>query len=304
MPGATAHYGHLHHAAPQGAASMFKTKSALHLPALAEALPAAPTGHGPAAALMDATMLQCPPLQDRQPPRPPISRQPSRNPGGLPPAKPHARRPLALTTSPEGLPDLPSLPPLRPRLARYNSEPAEPPMPPLDSVVGQTFLFTPSVLPRRPVRRETSPCLTINGDDTPTTASLPKRTGGHCPSASTSSTASSSGSLSFDDPLPDIQLNTRQVQLTDYLKIMWYGDCLPRKHWKADKESDRCDNHLCLRGFNPIVRRHHCRLCGYIFCGTCTKYTIFLHPDLSFNPESGTPCRSCKYCYRRFLEES
>ena len=40
-------------------------------------------------------------------------------------------------------------------------------------------------------------------------------------------------------------------------------------HWMADSESTTCLQ--CYARFDDfIVRRHHCRLCGGLFCGTCS----------------------------------
>ncbi|KAJ1657222.1 Zn finger protein [Dispira simplex] len=110
--------------------------------------------------------------------------------------------------------------------------------------------------------------------------------------------------LSIDDPLPNIMVRTRRLSLAERLQLWWCGDSLSKRHWKHDVESARCDHHLCLRPFNLLIRRHHCRLCGYIFCSKCTQFTIFLDEHLKFSPYRGVPVRACKSCYRRFLEES
>ena len=39
--------------------------------------------------------------------------------------------------------------------------------------------------------------------------------------------------------------------------------------WRPDEQSKQCSE--CERAFSIKVRRHHCRHCGQVFCGTCAK---------------------------------
>jgi len=60
--------------------------------------------------------------------------------------------------------------------------------------------------------------------------------------------------------------------------------------WLDDSESKACFK--CNVPFNMLNRRHHCRHCGYIFCGDCTtKKTDILRFNLS------DPVRVCDECY-------
>lgn len=45
----------------------------------------------------------------------------------------------------------------------------------------------------------------------------------------------------------------------------------------------------CHTPFNAFTRRHHCRVCGHIFCGRCTDRVL---PSLGHKP-----LRVCNYCY-------
>jgi len=62
-------------------------------------------------------------------------------------------------------------------------------------------------------------------------------------------------------------------------------------------DSERRDCIRCRRGFGPMNRRHHCRGCGDVFCGECTKY------------RSSVPClignfhRVCGHCYEKFADQ-
>jgi hypothetical protein len=53
---------------------------------------------------------------------------------------------------------------------------------------------------------------------------------------------------------------------------------LPRRphEWTDDDSVTEC--YLCKQIFNWYYRRHHCRGCGRIFCGECSKYEIFARP--------------------------
>eukprot|EP00755_Sulcionema_specki_P023031 Sspe_Gene.77898::Locus_48708_Transcript_1_1_Confidence_1.000_Length_1322::g.77898::m.77898 len=42
-------------------------------------------------------------------------------------------------------------------------------------------------------------------------------------------------------------------------------------YWVADSAVERCKE--CRGRFSLFVRRHHCRLCGHIYCSSCTKTT-------------------------------
>ena len=44
---------------------------------------------------------------------------------------------------------------------------------------------------------------------------------------------------------------------------------LPVSEWAADNSTDRCP--ICGKAFKFRLRRHHCRLCGGVFCGRCAS---------------------------------
>ncbi|KAJ9454386.1 hypothetical protein DIPPA_62404 [Diplonema papillatum] len=44
--------------------------------------------------------------------------------------------------------------------------------------------------------------------------------------------------------------------------------------WKGNAESSICENVSCRRKFTMVARRHHCRHCGGLFCGECTKRRV------------------------------
>lgn len=45
--------------------------------------------------------------------------------------------------------------------------------------------------------------------------------------------------------------------------------------WIKDKDVKKCFNKNCRKKFFfPFRRKHHCRMCGQIFCSKCTRYII------------------------------
>lgn len=51
----------------------------------------------------------------------------------------------------------------------------------------------------------------------------------------------------------------------------------PRTQWQPDKEAKHCSMSFCQRKFGPLQRRHHCRKCGRVVCGSCSKGRMQLY---------------------------
>lgn len=62
-----------------------------------------------------------------------------------------------------------------------------------------------------------------------------------------------------------------------------------RPPWQHDKTTSAC--HACGTHFTLFKRRHHCRHCGMIFCGACTK-----HRTAIANLGYAVPVRVCDAC--------
>lgn len=56
--------------------------------------------------------------------------------------------------------------------------------------------------------------------------------------------------------------------------------------WQDDKSSDVCMR--CSYKFTLIKRRHHCRFCGHIVCGDCSRYKL--------SDSTGEEQRACDQC--------
>lgn len=61
-----------------------------------------------------------------------------------------------------------------------------------------------------------------------------------------------------------------------------------RAVWKQDKEASDCV--ICHRGWTTLRRRHHCRKCGLLVCGTCSQSKIVL----SLSKGKERVCDNCK----------
>ena len=73
------------------------------------------------------------------------------------------------------------------------------------------------------------------------------------------------------------------------------GEGLSRKYWMADETAKECRD--CLMPFTSLRRKHHCRICGQIFCSRCASNLV---PGERWG-HSGT-LRTCDQC-KHMLEE-
>eukprot|EP00505_MAST-04D_sp_SCG-Rhode-Island_P002898 Stramenopile-MAST_4_protein_2898 len=60
--------------------------------------------------------------------------------------------------------------------------------------------------------------------------------------------------------------------------------------WVPDTSAQSC--YACARPFDWLRRKHHCRLCGYIFCGECTEKRSML-PETFELRKPGRVCDAC-----------
>ncbi|KAH6779192.1 phosphatidylinositol-4-phosphate 5-kinase family protein [Perilla frutescens var. hirtella] len=78
---------------------------------------------------------------------------------------------------------------------------------------------------------------------------------------------------------------------------------MSRDFWMPDESCRVC--YECDSPFSIFNRRHHCRLCGRVFCGRCTINTVPALPD---EPKSGREDRDrikvCNYCFKQWKQQS
>ncbi|XP_041995455.1 1-phosphatidylinositol-3-phosphate 5-kinase FAB1B-like [Salvia splendens] len=86
--------------------------------------------------------------------------------------------------------------------------------------------------------------------------------------------------------------------LSDIVKswIPWRAEPLhvSRDFWMPDESCRVC--YECDTQFTLFNRRHHCRLCGRIFCSRCTLNSIPTEPELP--QEDQDRIRVCNYCFK------
>ncbi|KAH0891363.1 hypothetical protein HID58_053792 [Brassica napus] len=86
--------------------------------------------------------------------------------------------------------------------------------------------------------------------------------------------------------------------------IPWRSEpaTVSRDFWMPDQSCRVC--YECDCQFTLINRRHHCRLCGRVFCGKCTANSIPLAgSDLRAPREEWERIRVCNYCFRQWEEQ-
>jgi hypothetical protein len=89
--------------------------------------------------------------------------------------------------------------------------------------------------------------------------------------------------------------NTQQInklQASKGLTEGQRGQLLQRKNvpepasntvWILDQDSAQCATQNCGRRFGVFTRKHHCRLCGKVFCDKCTGRQLDIRNPLSAN---------------------
>eukprot|EP00808_Paulinella_micropora_P015371 g57235.t1 len=63
-----------------------------------------------------------------------------------------------------------------------------------------------------------------------------------------------------------------------------------RRRWVKDTDAKKCM--ACYCKFSLLLRKHHCRLCGLVFCHACSSHVIKLKT-------SGRTGRACNACFER-----
>ncbi|TXT04995.1 hypothetical protein VHUM_03815 [Vanrija humicola] len=82
----------------------------------------------------------------------------------------------------------------------------------------------------------------------------------------------------------------------------------PKDEWQPDQDTVLCNNSQCSAMFGQGKlslgpRRHHCRHCGMIFCGSHSSRTWPLQTVDSSNRPVVLPLRVCDGCHSAFTED-
>ncbi|KAH7281274.1 hypothetical protein KP509_36G038800 [Ceratopteris richardii] len=76
---------------------------------------------------------------------------------------------------------------------------------------------------------------------------------------------------------------------------------LSRDFWMPDQSCRVC--YECDIPFSIFNRRHHCRICGRVFCGKCTQNTLPLIDSQTGRCHERERVRACNFCYKLKQEE-
>ncbi|XP_065314230.1 protein RUFY3-like [Gordionus sp. m RMFG-2023] len=91
-----------------------------------------------------------------------------------------------------------------------------------------------------------------------------------------------------EQTLSELGVKIKETTLqTDDLKDTMMPYIINSK-WQKNDEVNECPT--CHIAFSTLIRKHHCRNCGTIFCQECSKYKINM-------PFSSKPVRVCLQCY-------
>ncbi|RXN28954.1 1-phosphatidylinositol 3-phosphate 5-kinase isoform X1 [Labeo rohita] len=138
--------------------------------------------------------------------------------------------------------------------------------------------------PQGPRRNWTSPSHSIHGSETHRKHSdLLRRT-----STASEGRRKSEAPLGSHDPRTAVQLRTALKRLKEIMEGKSQDSDL-KQYWMPDSQCKECYD--CNEKFTTFRRRHHCRLCGQIFCSRCCNQEI---PG-KFMGYTGD-LRACTYC--------
>jgi 1-phosphatidylinositol-3-phosphate 5-kinase len=89
--------------------------------------------------------------------------------------------------------------------------------------------------------------------------------------------------------------------LTSWLPRRSNPDNFSRDFWMPDHSCRVC--YECDTQFTIFNRRHHCRLCGRIFCGKCTANSIPVSSGPDRHVDEGDRIRVCTFCFKQWEQE-
>ncbi|XP_077434370.1 RUN and FYVE domain-containing protein 1 [Vanacampus margaritifer] len=89
-----------------------------------------------------------------------------------------------------------------------------------------------------------------------------------------------------------LHLSQSKLKMEDFKEV---NKALKGHAWLKDDEATQCKQ--CHKEFSIARRKHHCRNCGDIYCGTCSSNELAL-------PSYPRPVRVCDMCHSLLLQRS
>ncbi|WFD08327.1 1-phosphatidylinositol-3-phosphate 5-kinase [Malassezia vespertilionis] len=90
-------------------------------------------------------------------------------------------------------------------------------------------------------------------------------------------------------------IDTKAHQSAEPMIRRIHSEGIHRRFWMADETARECRE--CLLPFTPLRRRHHCRVCGQIFCRKCAANSV---PGARFGLQGDV--RACRQCVHKMAE--
>lgn len=100
------------------------------------------------------------------------------------------------------------------------------------------------------------------------------------------------------NPPNDDSIKNGTVGFIESVRRRFKGNDIGRQFWMPDSISKQC--YECHLKFTTLRRRHHCRICGQIFCSQCCNEMID-SKLLTTDKVSLGYLRVCKYCYKTVI---
>ncbi|GFP97629.1 1-phosphatidylinositol-3-phosphate 5-kinase fab1a [Phtheirospermum japonicum] len=89
------------------------------------------------------------------------------------------------------------------------------------------------------------------------------------------------------------------VDIVKWIPRRTESTTMSRDFWMPDESCRVC--YECDSQFNIFNRKHHCRLCGRVFCARCTTNSVPAPSDEPKNGrEDGDRIRVCNYCFKQW----
>ncbi|KAL9630540.1 MAG: hypothetical protein Q9164_006364 [Protoblastenia rupestris] len=157
----------------------------------------------------------------------------------------------------------------------------------------QSPMYIPAALrptDRPPRSQPLTPPRSLHGS----TDSLDKKGKISRPSSRRSTTASSLNQISKPSLLahiPHEDLEAAEENTSDLPEITGPPT---RTHWKPDANALICDYPICQKSFGLFERRHHCRVCGNVFCNEHSNDKVPIDQNADFHPK-GRVERCCEH---------